>query len=135
MVGFSSETISHWDFLPKFFSLHYYTTLEGVLGVQRSGQAQGTINCLFRPLFFSQNEMTFKKATKIIKIHWKVTVFWDILKVCSILAGKQRPKPIRWTEVDHTASFDTQAIPRGGIIVEISWFLHFFLRFLTCGAT
>ena len=37
--------------------------------------------------------------------------------------------------MDQTASFDTQAIPRGGIIVEISWFLHFFLRFLTCGAT
>jgi hypothetical protein len=25
--------------------------------------------CLFDPLFFSQNGMTFKKATKIIKIH------------------------------------------------------------------
>ena len=24
---------SHWDFLPKFLSLHYYTTLEVVLGV------------------------------------------------------------------------------------------------------
>ena len=60
---------AHWDFLPKFLSLHYYTTLEGVLGVQRRGQAQGTIICLFGPLFFSQNGMTFKKATKIIKIH------------------------------------------------------------------
>ena len=90
-------TTAHWDFLPKFFSLHYYTTLEGLLGVQRSKQAQGTIICLFGPLFFSQNGMTFKKATKIIKIHWKVTVFWDIFRVCSILAGKQRPKPIRWT--------------------------------------
>ena len=29
--------IAHWDFLPKFLSLHYYTTLEGVLGVQRRG--------------------------------------------------------------------------------------------------
>jgi hypothetical protein len=61
--------------------------------------------------------------------------FLNIFKVCSILAGKQRPKPIRPTKVDHTASFDTQAIPRGEIIVEILWFLHFFLRFLTCGAT
>ena len=34
---------THWDFLPKFLSLYYYTTLEGVLGVQRSGKAQGTI--------------------------------------------------------------------------------------------
>ena len=25
---------AHWDFLPKFLSLHYYTTLEGVFGVQ-----------------------------------------------------------------------------------------------------
>ena len=58
--------ISHWDFLPKFLSLHYYTTLEGVLGVQRCRQAQGT--CLLGPLFFSQNGMTFKKPTKIIKI-------------------------------------------------------------------
>ena len=62
----------HWDFLPKFLSLHYYSTLEGVLGVQRRGQAQGTIICLFGPLFFSQNGMAFKKPTKIIKIQWKV---------------------------------------------------------------
>ena len=59
---------AHWDFLPKFLSLHYYTTLEGVLGVQRSGQAQGTIICLFQLLFFSQNGMTLIKTTKIIKI-------------------------------------------------------------------
>ena len=55
--------------LSKFLSLHYYNPLEGVLGVQRSGQAQGTIICLFGPLFFSQNGITFKKPTKIIKIH------------------------------------------------------------------
>ena len=59
---------AHWDFLPKFLSLHYYTTLKGVLGVQRRGQGQGTIICLLGPLFFSQNGMTFKKPTKIIKI-------------------------------------------------------------------
>jgi hypothetical protein len=61
--------MSHWDFLPKFLSLHYYTTLERVLGVQRSKKAQGTIIYLFGPLFFSQNGVTLKKATKIIKIH------------------------------------------------------------------
>ena len=49
---------AHWDFLPKFLSLHYYTTLEGVLAVQRSGQAQGTIICVLGLLFFSQNGMT-----------------------------------------------------------------------------
>ena len=37
---------THWDFLTKFLSFHYYTTLEGVLVVQRSRQAQGTIICL-----------------------------------------------------------------------------------------
>ena len=61
--------IAHWDFLPKFLSLHYYTTLEGVLGVQRCRQAQGTIIYLFGPLFFSKNGLTLKKAKKIIKIH------------------------------------------------------------------
>ena len=68
--GSSSGSLAgaHWNFLPKFLSLHYYTTLEGVLGVQRSGQAQGTIICLFGPLFFSQNGMTLKKPTKIINI-------------------------------------------------------------------
>ena len=66
---YREKDLAHWDFLPKFLSLHYYTTLEGVLGVQRSGKAQGTIICLFGLLFFSQNGMTFKKATKIIKIH------------------------------------------------------------------
>jgi hypothetical protein len=87
--------MTHWDFLPKFLSLHYYTTLEGISGVQRSGQAQGTIIYLFGPLFFSQNGVTLKKATKIIEIHKKVAAFWDIFRVSSILAGKQRPKPIR----------------------------------------
>ena len=58
----------HWDLLPKVLSLDYYSTLEGVLGVQRSGQAQGTIICLFSSLFFSQNGMKFTKPTKIIKI-------------------------------------------------------------------
>ena len=61
--------ISHWDFLLEFLSFHYYTTVEGVLCVQRRGQAQGTLICLFSPLFFSQNGMAFKKATEIIKIH------------------------------------------------------------------
>jgi hypothetical protein len=60
---------AHWDFLPKFLSLHNYTTLEGVLSVQRSKQAQETIIYLFGPLFFSQNGVTLKKATKIIKNH------------------------------------------------------------------
>ena len=48
------------------------------MGVQRSGQAQGTIICLLGPLFSSQNGMAFKKPTKIIKIQRKVTVaqFW-----------------------------------------------------------
>ena len=89
--------IAHWDFLPKFLSLHYYTNLEGVLGVQRRGKGQGTIICLLGPLFFSQNGITFKKPTKIITIQWKATVFGDILRVCSILTEKQQPKPIRWT--------------------------------------
>ena len=62
IAGLSS--LAHWDFLPKFLSLHYYTTLEDVLDVQRSGQAQGTIICLFGPLFFSQNGMTVKKTYK-----------------------------------------------------------------------
>jgi hypothetical protein len=75
------RTDAHWDFLPKFLSLHYYTTLEGVLGVQRSRKAQGTIICLFGPLFFSQNGMTFKKATKIEKLLFfgifsKFVQFW-----------------------------------------------------------
>ena len=78
---------AHWNFLAKFHSLHYYTTLEGVLGVQRSRQAQETIICLFGPRFFSQNGMTFKKPTKFIE---KLEYFQS-----SILAGKQQPKPIR----------------------------------------
>jgi hypothetical protein len=49
-----ATTHTNWDFLPKVLSLIYYTTLEGVLGVQRSREAQGTIICLFGLLFFSQ---------------------------------------------------------------------------------
>ena len=52
----------------KFLSLHYYTTLEDALSVQRSGEAQGTIICSFGLLLFSPNRMAFQKPTKIIKI-------------------------------------------------------------------
>jgi hypothetical protein len=65
---FTPVACAHWDLLPKFLSIHYYTILEGVLGVERSRQAQETIICLFGLLFFSQNGMTFKKPTKIVKI-------------------------------------------------------------------
>ena len=75
LMIFVKASHTHWDFLPKFLSLHYYTTLKGVLGVQRSKQAQGTIVCLFGLLFFSQNGMAVKKRTKIINSQWKVTVF------------------------------------------------------------
>ena len=60
---------THWDFLSKFLSLNYYTTLEGVLGVQRSRQAKGTIIYLVGLLFFSQSAIRLKKLTKIITIH------------------------------------------------------------------
>ena len=60
----------------------------GFLGVQRSGQAQGTI-CLLGPLFFSLNKMTFKNLQKSSKSIEKLLLFWDIFRVCSTLAGKQ----------------------------------------------
>ena len=66
---------THWDFLLKFLSLHYYTTLEGVLGVRRSGQAQGTIICLFGLLFFGQNGMTLKNLQKLSKSSEKLLFF------------------------------------------------------------
>ena len=66
---------THWDFLPKFLSLHYYTTLEGALGVKRSGQAQETIICIFGQLFFSQNGMTFKNLQKLSKSSEKLLFF------------------------------------------------------------
>ena len=50
--------IVNFSFLLKFLSHHYHTTLEDVWGVQRSGQAKGTIICLFGLLYFSQNWMT-----------------------------------------------------------------------------
>jgi hypothetical protein len=50
--------------LPKFLSLHYYTTLEGVWGVQRSRQAQETIICLFGPLFFLPKWNDIQKSYK-----------------------------------------------------------------------
>jgi hypothetical protein len=46
--------------------------------------------------------------------------------------GPNPQSGLKWSITD---SFDTQGIPRGAIIVEISWFSQFFLRFLTCGAT
>jgi hypothetical protein len=68
-------TDAHWDFLQKFLSGHYYTTLEDVLGVQRSGQVQETIICLFGPLFFSQNGITLKNLQKLPKSCEKLLLF------------------------------------------------------------
>jgi hypothetical protein len=45
------------------------------LGVQRSGQAQGTIICLFGPLFFSQNGITLKNLQKLSKSSEKLLFF------------------------------------------------------------
>jgi hypothetical protein len=66
---------AHWDFLPKFVSLHYYTTLEGVLDVQRSGQAQETMICFFGLLFFSQMEWHSKNQQKLSKSTEKLLYF------------------------------------------------------------
>ena len=57
-------------FSPKFLSLHYFTTLEGIFGVQRGIQAQGNVIDLFGLLLF---------------------------KVYSNFAGKQQTKPTKWT--------------------------------------
>ena len=97
-VEFVKEWVAQWELLQKFLSLHYYYfTLEGVLGVQRRKQAQGTITCLFGLLFFSQNGKVFKNLRKLSKFNEKLVFFKDIFRVCSILAEKQRPKPIRLT--------------------------------------
>jgi hypothetical protein len=53
-----------WDFLTKFLSLHYYTTLKNVLGVERSGQAQVTIICLFGLLVFQPKWDDIQKIYK-----------------------------------------------------------------------
>ena len=87
---------SHRDFLPKFISLHYHTTLEDVLGVQRSRQAQENVICLFGPLFFSSNSMTFKKPEKLSKSSEKLLFFWCFQSLFNF-SWKQRFKPIRWT--------------------------------------
>jgi hypothetical protein len=61
--------------LQKFLSGHYYTTLESVLGVQRSREAQGSIISLFGPRFFSQNGMTLKNLQKFPKSSEKILIF------------------------------------------------------------
>ena len=65
----------YWDFLPKYLSIYFYTTLEGFLDVQRSGKAQKTISCLFGPLFFTQNGRTFKNLQKVSKSSEKLMFF------------------------------------------------------------
>ncbi len=45
------------------------------MGVQKSGQAQGTIICLFGPLFFSQNGITLKDLQKLSKSSEKLLFF------------------------------------------------------------
>jgi len=38
-----SANAAHWDFLPKFISIYFYSTPEGFLGVQRSKRNQGIL--------------------------------------------------------------------------------------------
>ena len=68
------DTISHWDFLTKFLSFHYHITLEGVLGVTRSGQAQGTIICLVC-CFSAKMEWHSKNLQKLSKSSEKLLLF------------------------------------------------------------
>jgi hypothetical protein len=58
---------SQRDFLPKFLSLHYYTTLEVVFGVQRSGQAQETMICCLVSCFSTNMEWHSKNLQKLSK--------------------------------------------------------------------
>ena len=122
---------AHWNFLAKFHSLHYYTTLEGVLGVQRSRQAQETIICLFGLLFFSRNRMSFKNLQKWSKSSEKLLffrIYSEFVQFCQENSG-----PNQLDELNLTILLLLTL--RGQIMVEISWFLHFLLRFLTCGVT
>jgi hypothetical protein len=80
--------------LPKFLSLHYYATLEGVLGVQRSGQAQGTMICWFGLLFFSQKEMTLKKLQKLSKSREKLLFSRIISEFVQFWLENSGPNPL-----------------------------------------
>ena len=100
------------------------------LGVQRRGKAQETIICLLGPLFISQNEMTFKKATKIIKIHRKLPVFFGCFQSLFNFGWKTAAR-INYMNLSGSYCFFWHPRPRGGIIVEISGSLHSLLRFLT----
>jgi hypothetical protein len=124
---------SHWDFLPKFLSLHCYTTLEGDLGIQISGQAQGTIICLFGLLFFSQKGMTLKNLQKLSKFSEKLLVFFissEFEQLRLKNSGSNQLGELKWI-----IRLLLKPQPSLEAEVEISGFLHFFLRFLTCGAT
>ena len=128
----------HVEFHSTFhWLIGYFEFRTEISCVQNLPMSKNKLLCLGRPenqtssrnynLFvwstvFQLKYYDIQKTWKIVKIQWKVTVFLIIFRVCSILARKQRPKPIRWPKVDHTASFDTHVVPRGGIIVEISWF-------------
>ena len=43
-LGTVTGPVTHWDFLPKFLSLHYYTTLEGVFGCPEKGTSSRNYN-------------------------------------------------------------------------------------------
>ena len=114
---FTSKYIPHCGFLPKFLSLHYHTTLEGVLGVQRSGQAQGTIICLFGPLFFSQNGMTFKNLQKLSKSSEKLLFFRIFSKFVQFCLENSGPNQLG--ELKLTILLLLTPNPRGRLMVEV----------------
>ena len=117
--------IAHWDFLQKFLSSHYYTTLEGVLGVQRSGQAQGTISCFFGPLFFSQNGITWKKLKKLPISSEKILFFGILSEFVQFWLENSGPNQL--VELKWIIMLLLKPKPSlDGIIMEISCFFFLF---------
>ena len=59
---------TRWDFLSKFLSLDYYTTLEGV-GCSEKCASSRNYDLFGGSAVFSQSAIRLKKLTKIITIH------------------------------------------------------------------
>ena len=85
---------THWDFLPNFFFTQLSYHPGGCHGCPEKGTRNYNLfvrSAVFQPKW-NAVQKTYKNHQNPVKSHW---FFLDIFRVCSILAEKQRPKPIK----------------------------------------
>ena len=73
---------AHWDFLPKFLSLHYYTTLEIFLYPEKPKRSRNYNQFVWSDVFqpkWNDIQKTFKNYQNPVKSYYCVGYFYTVV--------------------------------------------------------